>query len=49
MRLHWFACFFSIGMFLKNWKMKAVIDEKIPFLSEALEAMGHSVVALPGV
>lgn len=29
--------------------MKAVIDEKIPFLSEALEAMGHSVVALPGV
>ena len=28
--------------------MKAVIDEKIPFLSEALEAMGHDVVALPG-
>lgn len=29
--------------------MKAVIDEKIPFLREALEGMGHSVVALPGV
>ena len=29
--------------------MKAVIDEKIPFLREALEAMGHCVVALPGV
>ena len=29
--------------------MKAVIDEKIPFLREALEAMGHDVVALPGV
>ena len=29
--------------------MKVVIDEKIPFLREALEAMGHSVVALPGV
>lgn len=29
--------------------MKAVIDEKIPFLREALEAMGHSVVALPGL
>lgn len=29
--------------------MKIVIDEKIPFLREALETMGHSVVALPGV
>lgn len=28
--------------------MKTVIDEKIPFLREALEAMGHSVVPLPG-
>ncbi len=28
--------------------MKAVIDEKIPYLSDALEAMGVDVVALPG-
>ena len=28
--------------------MKAVIDEKIPYLREALEAMGVDVVALPG-
>ena len=28
--------------------MKIVVDEKIPFLREALEAMGHSVVSLPG-
>ena len=30
-------------------KMKIVIDEKIPFLQDALEAMGHSVLPLPGV
>lgn len=29
--------------------MKAVIDEKIPYLCEALTAMGVDVVALPGV
>lgn len=29
--------------------MKIVIDEKIPYLSDALSAMGHRVVALPGV
>ena len=29
--------------------MKAVIDEKIPYLSEALMAMGVDVVALPGI
>ena len=28
--------------------MKIVADEKIPFLREALEAMGHNVVAMPG-
>ena len=28
--------------------MKAVIDEKIPYLRDALEAMGVNVVALPG-
>lgn len=29
--------------------MRIVIDEKIPFLQDALEAMGHSVLPLPGV
>ncbi len=29
--------------------MKVVIDEKIPYLREALLEMGHSVLALPGV
>lgn len=29
--------------------MNIVIDEKIPYLRPALEAMGHNVVALPGV
>ena len=29
--------------------MKVVMDEKIPFLRDALLAMGHTVVALPGV
>ncbi len=29
--------------------MKIVIDEKIPYLADALEAMGHRVVAIPGV
>lgn len=29
--------------------MKIVIDEKIPYLRDALSAMGHRVVALPGV
>lgn len=29
--------------------MNVVIDEKIPFLRDALLAMGHTVVALPGV
>lgn len=29
--------------------MKIVIDEKIPYLHDALSAMGHNVVALPGV
>ena len=28
--------------------MKIVIDEKIPYIKEALEAMGHSVVAKAG-
>ena len=28
--------------------MKIVIDEKIPYLRNALEAMGHTVVSLPG-
>ena len=28
--------------------MKAVIDEKIPYLHDALVAMGVDVVALPG-
>ena len=28
--------------------MKVVIDEKIPYLSDALSQMGHSVLALPG-
>lgn len=29
--------------------MNVVIDEKIPFLGQALEAMGHSVLSRPGV
>lgn len=29
--------------------MNVVIDEKIPYLKDALEAMGHSVLAKPGV
>ena len=29
--------------------MKIVIDEKIPYITDALLAMGHDVVALPGV
>ena len=29
--------------------MKIVIDEKIPYLRDALSAMGHNVLALPGV
>ena len=28
--------------------MKVVIDEKIPYLCDALQQMGHSVLALPG-
>ena len=28
--------------------MKIVIDEKIPYIKDALNSMGHSVVALPG-
>lgn len=28
--------------------MKVVIDEKIPYLGDALQQMGHSVLALPG-
>ena len=29
--------------------MKIVIDEKIPYLKDALQQMGMEVVALPGV
>lgn len=44
------ACLFCIFAVYKIFvRMNIVIDEKIPFLREALEAMGHSVVALPGV
>ena len=29
--------------------MKIVLDEKIPYLSAALEDMGHEVIGMPGV
>lgn len=43
-----FACLNLSLCLLNRNDMKIVADEKIPFLREALETMGHNVVAMPG-
>lgn len=39
----------AVRRFNNDTAMKIVIDEKIPYIADALSAMGNRVVALPGV
>lgn len=41
--------FLHLWIFTENKKMKIVIDEKIPYIADALAGMGNEVVSLPGV